>query len=309
MTQALAQQRAERLPGSECSLGDLRALCRVVEEAVSARDDQPSKWMEQVAACLAEMTPDSEVGVFARWFYAGVAPRRIVTEVVRLGGGPATLFRGEVLSAGNVPAPWMPRLQNGLLERWRESTASTVFEDSRPGEHAGGLGPEDPLGALGQVRARMLDWPDGPSDGPEGWRVASITHDIGAELIFGVVLRPRDQAEPSEGGVPAEQAAERLLVEAATPIVAMAFWRQYVETSLNRATLLTTLTPRQRLILPMLVEGKSAETIAEVIGRSAHTVRDHVKAIYNAWGAKSRHEMKSIWQAAQQPPPGEPVSR
>ncbi|MBL8764773.1 MAG: hypothetical protein JNM07_10940 [Phycisphaerae bacterium] len=59
------------------------------------------------------------------------------------------------------------------------------------------------------------------------------------------------------------------------------------------------LTPTQRELLPLLLQGLSVRDIAEKIGRSPYTVHDHVKAIYTALGVRKRvqllHHFKSMW--------------
>ena len=51
------------------------------------------------------------------------------------------------------------------------------------------------------------------------------------------------------------------------------------------------LTARQRQVLDQLTQGASEKELAYELGVSAHTVHDHVKAIYRAFGARSRGEL------------------
>lgn len=48
------------------------------------------------------------------------------------------------------------------------------------------------------------------------------------------------------------------------------------------------LTPAQRAVFEMLLEGRGTEQIARGLGRSAFTVRNHIKAIFKAYGVSSR---------------------
>ena len=48
------------------------------------------------------------------------------------------------------------------------------------------------------------------------------------------------------------------------------------------------LTPAQRAVLDLLLEGRGTEDIARVQGRSTFTVRNHIKAIFKAFGVTSR---------------------
>jgi DNA-binding CsgD family transcriptional regulator len=51
------------------------------------------------------------------------------------------------------------------------------------------------------------------------------------------------------------------------------------------------LTPRQRQIVEMLLRGASVTEIATTLLLSPYTVRDHIKAIYNKLGVRSRPEL------------------
>lgn len=51
------------------------------------------------------------------------------------------------------------------------------------------------------------------------------------------------------------------------------------------------LTAREQIILQHLLEGKSVRTIANELGRSPHTVHDHVKSLHRKLNASSRGEL------------------
>ncbi len=51
------------------------------------------------------------------------------------------------------------------------------------------------------------------------------------------------------------------------------------------------LTPRQREVLRQLVDGASEKEVAARLGVSPHTAHDHVKALYRAFGVRSRGEL------------------
>jgi DNA-binding CsgD family transcriptional regulator len=51
------------------------------------------------------------------------------------------------------------------------------------------------------------------------------------------------------------------------------------------------LTPREQEVLDALVEGHSVRVIADVLGRSRHTVHDHVKSLHKKIHASSRGEL------------------
>jgi len=51
------------------------------------------------------------------------------------------------------------------------------------------------------------------------------------------------------------------------------------------------LSPKEQLVLELLILGNSVREIADRIGRSPHTVHDHVKALHRKLGASSRGEL------------------
>ncbi len=54
------------------------------------------------------------------------------------------------------------------------------------------------------------------------------------------------------------------------------------------------LTDREQSVLAELIEGHSVRAIAEKLGRSAHTVHDHVKNLHKKIGASSRGELIAL---------------
>jgi DNA-binding CsgD family transcriptional regulator len=63
----------------------------------------------------------------------------------------------------------------------------------------------------------------------------------------------------------------------------------------HRTELLLRLAPTQRPVLPLLAEGLSQRQIAERLGRSLHTVHDHVKGAYASLGISARHQLFVLW--------------
>ncbi|MDX2147053.1 MAG: helix-turn-helix transcriptional regulator [Planctomycetota bacterium] len=53
------------------------------------------------------------------------------------------------------------------------------------------------------------------------------------------------------------------------------------------------ISPREQVVLDQLILGKSVRQIAEELGRSSHTVHDHVKALHRKLNASSRGELIS----------------
>ncbi|MDX2131599.1 MAG: helix-turn-helix transcriptional regulator [Planctomycetota bacterium] len=56
----------------------------------------------------------------------------------------------------------------------------------------------------------------------------------------------------------------------------------------------------QRRVLELLLEGKTEPQIAEVLGRSRHTVHDHTKAIYSALKVKNRVQLVLLFAGSPQ---------
>lgn len=91
---------------------------------------------------------------------------------------------------------------------------------------------------------------------------------------------------PAERGVP-EPADALVLRSVLSPLAhraLVAFGAQPCATG-NR------LTPREQQVLEHLALGKSVKQIADELGRSAHTVHDHVKSLHRKLNASSRGEL------------------
>ena len=86
---------------------------------------------------------------------------------------------------------------------------------------------------------------------------------------------------------------------AAGEILSHTLAQLYVQTLARReqhwAKLTAMLSPSQAPILPFLATGMSQRTIAEKLGRSLHTVHDHVKGIYAGLNIKSRYQLFVLW--------------
>lgn len=54
-----------------------------------------------------------------------------------------------------------------------------------------------------------------------------------------------------------------------------------------------TLTPKEVAILDLLIDGMSVAEIAEKLGRSPHTVHDHVKSLHHKLGVRRRGHLVS----------------
>lgn len=86
------------------------------------------------------------------------------------------------------------------------------------------------------------------------------------------------------------------LVCATSIIMRVAYIHQTVIPDEARQELLARLTPTQRQVAMLLTENISEAEIAAIVQRSPHTVHDHVKAIFRAWGVHSRPEAIVLWR-------------
>lgn len=62
------------------------------------------------------------------------------------------------------------------------------------------------------------------------------------------------------------------------------------------------LSPREEDVVTLLLEGLTTVDMADRLGISAHTVRDHLKRLYRKTGARSRSELLSLVSTAGAPP-------
>ncbi len=87
----------------------------------------------------------------------------------------------------------------------------------------------------------------------------------------------------------------RAAIIAGLPRIAQAYHARFVRIEEHRERLLSVITPAQHRVVPLLVEGATEREIAGVLGRSKHTVHDHIKSIYKAWGVQSRIQVRDAW--------------
>lgn len=67
------------------------------------------------------------------------------------------------------------------------------------------------------------------------------------------------------------------------------------------------LTPREREVARLVIDGRSSEDIAQALFISVHTVRDHVKAIFAKTGASRRHDLLAALAGNGRPAPAADV--
>jgi DNA-binding CsgD family transcriptional regulator len=68
-------------------------------------------------------------------------------------------------------------------------------------------------------------------------------------------------------------------------------WLHYAELPGERERKVPELSPRQRVVLIMLVEAHDKDKIADLLHLSPHTVKDYMKAIYKHFGVSSQLEL------------------
>ncbi len=79
------------------------------------------------------------------------------------------------------------------------------------------------------------------------------------------------------------------------PAILRAYRRCFLDLAEHREAILERLTPAQRRILPHLVDGLSEAEVGRQVGRSAHTVHDHTKSIYQTLNVGSRLQLRDLW--------------
>ncbi len=89
--------------------------------------------------------------------------------------------------------------------------------------------------------------------------------------------------------------ADVCVLETGAIFIARAFDRQILARRALQQRLLRQVSPAQRMVAPLLAEGLGEIEIAKRLDRSKHTIHDHIKAIYRAWGVRSRHELLEVW--------------
>lgn len=77
--------------------------------------------------------------------------------------------------------------------------------------------------------------------------------------------------------------------------IAGAFYERFIRAEERRRKLLDALSPTQRQIAPLLADGLKESLIAARFKRSPHTIHEHVREIYRAWGVQTRDELRMLW--------------
>ncbi len=137
---------------------------------------------------------------------------------------------------------------------------------------------QQPLGLVG-----------GSCSGAPGARTSRIAAQVPGGTSMELVIRIDS---PENTTIPASVTA---LIQAIINVLAHGYGEQVARPARRRDELLGRVSPSQRQILPMLIEGKTEREIASAMHRSPHTVHDHVKTIYATLGIASRFELLALW--------------
>lgn len=119
-----------------------------------------------------------------------------------------------------------------------------------------------------------------------------------------VVLRAISQGAGTAVRINAAAEFElRLLLTVAAESLA----EHVVKPDRRRQHMLRRLTETQQKIFYLMLEDLSEREIGERVGRSPHTIHDHVKAIYSTLGTSSRTELLALWYCGRTRSEDEPV--
>lgn len=226
----------------------------------------------------------------------------------------AVVMLGQIDDAGRVVRQEATGVAGGntasvttTIGRTIESSTSILLDPSEPtlaGLRASmsqakelGWSPNVYVGAV--ARAGMADelgignWRQGPL-GKRWMRAAGSTDPASLSLMLGAVLLPGQtpgrvillEVGVRERGISHESALA--VFAAVLPSLAR---RAFAAVGSEPSDSTHWLTTREQTILNHLLMGKSVREIATELGRSPHTVHDHVKALHRKLGANSRGEL------------------
>lgn len=100
----------------------------------------------------------------------------------------------------------------------------------------------------------------------------------------------------ARSGTPVPDAADDPLLRRAFSALALAAATRLVRPRLRRRDFAARLSAAQRAILPLVLDGYTEPEIAAKLGRSPHTIHDHVRSIYRLLHVGSRAELLVAWR-------------
>jgi DNA-binding CsgD family transcriptional regulator len=99
-------------------------------------------------------------------------------------------------------------------------------------------------------------------------------------------------------GVDLKVAAQTPAVQSVCRALARAAAERIIRPRAGRRRMAAGLSSAQRQVLELLIEGITEHEIARRLGRSRHTVHDHVRTIYKNLGMGSKAELIAAWNEA-----------
>lgn len=247
------------------------------------------------AATLCELpavaTPDwcQRVAVSAAGLFPGARAGAIVAMVEPGGRIVATETSGFAISASHAIniQPSDDAASRSRLER----LTSIGFA---PGEQAASGHVTGRLSALAPADGSRAPTPVDAFDTPASRIVVSFSHipdaPPGCSLVVFLAL-------PESAGQVAEEIA--MAIEAGAPILGR---RASMALGNHPCSNAPWLTAREQEVLEQLILGRSVKQIAGVLGRSPHTVHDHVKSLHRKLNASTRGGL--VARALGRPDPG-----
>lgn len=247
---------------SSVGVEHLRAAVDIAASVSSLPAVATQDWCSRAASALRQVRPQAVVS--ATLAVLGARGSIVQMEATGAVGTDPTgrPLDGEFVHPDHAPS----------LDWWLESDLSPPSTDT--------------AAALSDLacHARWRDCPAGRRWGRLGVSdlivgVATIPGSIRGR-VFAVEIGVTTDAPPTAGEVEVVRASLRLLARRAL----LAFGTE-------RSTALSRLTSREQQVLDHLALGKSVKEIATDLGRSPHTVHDHVKSLHRKLQATSRGEL------------------
>lgn len=260
---------------------DQRTLARVAGAISELPAVATQDWVDLAARTLSEIDPHCRVGIAIAHAEQGGQVRSI--EAVGTHASP-----GETQHMPDAKSEML-----GLRARI-ERLIDLGFPLPAEGLQRGLVASADDLGS----------WRDGP--------LGRIWNTSGLErLIIGVVPTGREGADRvllvflalGHAPVGTARAGARSLA-AIVPLLARRAWK-----ALPTTGPISWMTDREQDVLDRLILGKSVRSIADELGRSPHTVHDHVKSLHRKLNASSRGELvaRALGHAFDERTPIEPL--
>lgn len=265
------------LPGASSS--SLQAAAEIVEALMALPAVPSADWGDRAAACLTRVVRSGVVlALIAQIEETG---RIASTEAVGIAAGHHGRERARGVTKGSPRLVRGPTGEEAALDALRARADKLVSI---------GWTPE----TLGGPSAAIL----GSTPGGRNWRngpAGRLWGDLApADLLVGLVpvgdyQRGRIAAihiAPTGPSLPEPEDAA--VLRAALPILAR---RACLAIGPIRSGPGQWLTGREQAVFDRLVIGRSVKQIAEELGRSTHTVHDHIKNLHRKLGARNRGEL------------------